>query len=301
MMHSYSSIYNLGHRALASLLDNEVLVEEKVDGSQFSFHKTLDREIKFRSRGREIFPPIEDKLFKGAVEYILSIGYKLRIGYIYRGEVLSKPKHNTIAYERVPRHNIVIFDIDLGDQHYISHEQKVKLAEELDLEVVPRMFEGKVTNIEQLKGFMSYTSFLGTATVEGIVIKNYSQFGPNKKTLMGKWVSEAFKEKHNSEWKKSNLTQTTVVESLIEEYRHEGRWQKAVQHLSEAGTLLNEPKDIGSLMKEIGKDILKEEEENIKEALWKWAWPKIQRGATRGMPEWYKNKLAERQFEKESV
>jgi len=33
---SYPSIYNLGHRYLGDLLDGPVVVEEKVDGSQFS-------------------------------------------------------------------------------------------------------------------------------------------------------------------------------------------------------------------------------------------------------------------------
>ena len=35
--HSYPSIFALGHRALAELFLDPVVVEEKVDGSQFSF------------------------------------------------------------------------------------------------------------------------------------------------------------------------------------------------------------------------------------------------------------------------
>lgn len=35
--HSYPSTFALGHRAIADLLLDPVLVEEKVDGSQFSF------------------------------------------------------------------------------------------------------------------------------------------------------------------------------------------------------------------------------------------------------------------------
>lgn len=35
--HSYPSIYNLGHRYIADLLTVPVIVEEKIDGSQFSF------------------------------------------------------------------------------------------------------------------------------------------------------------------------------------------------------------------------------------------------------------------------
>jgi len=33
----YCQIYNLGHRAIADLLRGPVIIEEKIDGSQFSF------------------------------------------------------------------------------------------------------------------------------------------------------------------------------------------------------------------------------------------------------------------------
>jgi hypothetical protein len=52
--HSYPSIYNLGHRALQDLLTVSVNVEEKVDGSQFSFGITEEGEIKLRSKGAVI-------------------------------------------------------------------------------------------------------------------------------------------------------------------------------------------------------------------------------------------------------
>ncbi len=35
--HSYPKIYGLGHKAITELLSDNVMVEEKIDGSQFSF------------------------------------------------------------------------------------------------------------------------------------------------------------------------------------------------------------------------------------------------------------------------
>ena len=60
-MEVYPKIYNLGNVALKNLLDGEVIVEEKVDGSQFSFQRLtrIDSrafQLKFRSRGREMRP-----------------------------------------------------------------------------------------------------------------------------------------------------------------------------------------------------------------------------------------------------
>lgn len=299
MISSYSSIFNLGHKALDVLFDGEVLIEEKVDGSQFSFRKIRDtEEIEFRSRGREIFLPCTYKLFSNAIDYVLSVKDKLLSGYTYRGEVLAKPKHNTICYERVPKNNIVIFDIDFGDQRYLSHREKFMLAADIGLETVPLLFQGIIDDIESLRAFFERDSFLGGAKIEGIAIKNYNHFGPDKKTLMGKWVSEDFKEKHISNWKKTNPSNQDMIAKLIGTYRNENRWAKAVQHLKEDGELVHEPKDIGNLMKEVCLDVHKECEEEIKELLWKFAWPKISRGIVGGLPEWYKNKLAESQFKK---
>ena len=74
-------------------------------------------------------------------------------------------------------------------------------------------------------------------------------------------------------------------------------WQKAVQHLQEAGELEGSPRDIGKLILEVPTDVEKEEVEEIKAILWAWAWPKVRRGLTRGLPEWYKEELLKRQFE----
>jgi len=49
-------------------------------------------------------------------------------------------------------------------------------------------------------------------------------------------------------------------------------------------------------MREVNADVLAECEAEIKEALWKHAWPQISRGITKGLLEWYKNLLMESQF-----
>lgn len=297
MIGHYSPIYNLGHKELEHLFDGEVLVEEKVDGSQFSWRKKEDGEVEFRSKGREIHLPCTDKLFKDAIDYVLSIkDHYLVIGCTYRGEVLCKPKHNAIVYNRVPNHNIVLFDIDVGDQYYTAPISKKLAAGGLELEVVPQLYSGKIDNIEQLRELLNKESFLGGSKVEGIVIKNYNQYGRDNKVLMGKWVSEAFKEKHRKDWKNSNPSIGDFVQQMKETYRHENRWKKAIQHLKEAGKLQNDPKDIGPLMGEIVNDVKKECEDEIKEKMWKYYWPKIARGLTAGFPQFYKDQLAKSQF-----
>jgi hypothetical protein len=294
---SYSEVYALGHRILQHLFEGKVLVEEKVDGSQFSFG-IINDELTARSKSKE--QSLEagvDDMFKPAWEVIKSLD--LHKGWIYRGEYLAKPKHNTLCYSRIPNNHIIIYDIDVCDQFYLSPKEKKEEAERLGLECVPCIDICENPTLDNFNNWLEKESCLGGTKIEGVVIKNYTQYGQDKKVLMGKYVSEAFKEKHQREWKVGNPSNNDVIELLSQELKTEARWEKAVQHLRDSGQLLEEPKDIGLLMQEVPNDILKEEEEYIKDRLIKWAWPHIKRKVTGGLPEWYKNKLAEKQFIKE--
>lgn len=186
---------------------------------------------------------------------------------------------------------MILFDIEGEGQNFHTPEEKLAHARDLGLEVVPTLYKGKIERFEEFTKLLEMESYLGKCKIEGVVVKNYNLFTVEKKIMIGKFVSEAFKEKHNKEWKNSNPGMNDIILNLINIYRHENRWKKAVQHLQEAGQLLGDPKDIGLLMKEISTDILKEEQDNIKEALFKWAWKRVIAGATKGFPEWYKENL----------
>jgi hypothetical protein len=113
--------------------------------------------------------------------------------------------------------------------------------------------------------------------------------------MMGKHVSEAFREVHSS--KKYKTTGKDRIQMLVEQYRTEARWLKAVQHLRDAGKLNDSPTDIGSLIKEVTQDTLTECRDEIADALFKWGWKQIARGITAGLPERYKEQLLQKQFE----
>ena len=93
-----------------------------------------------------------------------------------------------------------------------------------------------------------------------------------------------------------NPTGKDIIQELIASYRTPARWAKAVQHLRENGTLETSPRDIPALMKEVNLDVLKECEEEIRDALFKYAWPKVSRGLTSGLPQWWKDELAKSAF-----
>lgn len=301
--HAYPKAYNLGHRALKDLFVGPVLVEEKVDGSQFSFGTYINGGgvtiLRCRSKGTQLNLVAPEKMFTRAIETVQKLQPNLKIGWTYRAEYLAKPKHNTYVYDRIPKDHLIIFDVNRGEEDYLSYEEKQKEAGRLGLETVPAIYQGTVDDITMFRELLETTSILGGQKVEGLVIKNYAQFGPDGKVVMGKFVSEEFREAHTKDWKESNPGGKDIIVRLREVYRTTACWQKSVQHLQEEGKLEQSPRDIGLLIKAVQTDIEEECSDEIKDALFKWAWGDIRRGVVRGLPEWYKEELLKAQFESE--
>jgi hypothetical protein len=295
---SYGKIYALGHRAIRDLLKGPVVVQEKVDGSQGSF-SVINGELHIRSRGSSVPVDTPDKLFNAfsLTAARLADEGKLEEGWIYRGEVISTNRHNVLTYEWVPEGNFVLFDVDRGLQNYVSPEELKEIGEYLGLEVVPTLYEGELGSKGELDELLQRESFLGGEILEGVVIKNYSRFTIDGKVMMGKVVREAFKERHQK--KSYREPKASVIERIVEEYRTEARWHKAVQHLRDEGVLAHEPKDIGPLMKEISVDFEEECADEVAETLWNHFRKEILRGVQMGFPEWYKEQLTASQFDDE--
>lgn len=303
MIHSYPSIFAIGHRALAQLLEDPVVVQEKVDGSQISFglfysQERSQFELHVRSKGAELNLAAPEKMFLKAIESIHNLDMYLTPGWTYRGEYLAKPHHNALAYDRVPRKHIVIYDImEQGQESYLDPDQVRDRADTLGLETVPLLHHGFVSSAEQFRAMLDRESMLGGQKIEGVVVKNYKKFGPDKKVLMGKFVSEQFKEVHAKVWGETNPNQGDILERLGAKYRNSARWDKAVIHLREQGKIEDSMRDLAHLVPAVWPDIEKECKDDIKDELYAWAVDQIRRKSTAGIAEWYKEKLLQRQFE----
>ncbi len=296
-INSYPKIYNIGHRAIIDIFKEDVYITEKIDGSQFSFG-IVDGVLVARSKGCQLVLDAPEKMFIQAVETVIELSPLLTEGWTYRCEYLKGPKHNTLSYDRIPNKHLIVYDIDAGDQNYLTHEAMSIEANKLGLEVVPLLFHGHIDSAEEMLLLLKRKSILGDVDIEGVVAKNYMRYSEHDgKTLMAKYVSEAFKEIHTKNWKNTNPSGKDFIGMLGDKYRSEARWEKSVQHLLEQGMLANDPRDIGPLIKYIQLDVLEECEDEIKEAVFKFAWKSICRKITAGMPEWYKKKLLEGQFE----
>lgn len=285
----------MGHKYLENLWDGPVYVSEKVDGSQFSLSTGEDGVLQMRSRKQELFPTTTGGLFALAIQTVVSLADVLHKGYIYRAEAITKPCHNTLVYNRIPKGGLILFDVDKGTEDYMLPAELEAEADRVGLECVPqiRSFTEK-PSMDDLKALVNQESILGGVMREGVVIKAYGRFGIDKKTIMGKLVREEFKEQHSTAWKNANPGGNDMVQNIITQYTTEARWKKAIQHLREQGKIDGAPQDIPLVLKEIQDDVLQDVGEQIKERLFAHFWKKeISRGITKGAPEFYKNLLVE--------
>jgi len=292
MLTAYPKIFTIGTDYIRDIFNGEVEITEKIDGSQFGFGN-IDGEIFIRSKSKQLFPEAPEKMFSIGIEYISKIKHYIPKGYGFYCEYLQKPKHNLLSYGRVPQNNLILFGVvDIKRQKFQDNIEE--FAKILGIEHVPILYKGIISSPESLLELLKTESILGNCTIEGVVVKNYNipfLLGGQPIPLMsGKFVSEAFKEKHKIDWKENKTTKGSW-EKLLESYRTEARWMKSIQHLRDSGELENQPRDIGKLIKEITRDLEEEEIDSIKNDLYTLFIKDIKRKSTAGFPEFYKEYL----------
>lgn len=300
-MESYQKISQSYKPEIQDIWNGHIIVEEKIDGSQFRINITTDGILSCGSHKVDDLSLV-DNSFKKATDAAQDIfnGFKPSEDTTIFCEYLSKPKQNAIPYARTPEKYLTVFDVKVGSK-YLNRTLKVMYVSGFKgLEITPLLWEGdsKEFTDEIRDGLLKTPSYLGHQPgydkIEGIVVKNYNKYYDVDKYpyLEGHWlctkiVNDSFKEKNKVE----NPNAKGKLENLKESLRSPARWRKGVQHLKESGLLQNELSDLGKLIPEIKKDIEDEEKEFIKEELWKLYGPEILGHSTKGLVEWYKELL----------
>lgn len=294
---SYPKLLHVGDKHIADLFDGVVEITEKVDGSQIGFG-IVNGELVVRSKGKEQELENPDKMFSDGVQYVRSIEDRLPADVFFYGEYLQKPRHSTLAYDRIPKNHIALFGARYEDGTLGSYTDLRRWALILDVETVPLIYQGPSTPEHMLK-LVDGVSFLGGQQREGVVVKRFVDwelYGIVQHIMGGKYVTDSFKEVHRKDWAKLN-TSKGGMEIIKGSIRTQARWNKAIQHLREAGNFTGTVKDIGNIVKEVQRDIVEEEKENLKDQLWKIYGTDITKYATTGLVDWYKEKIALGEFQ----
>ena len=294
--HKYSKIYNLTHREVKGYLQDECIVEEKIDGSQFSFG-IFDGTLRIFSRNREISRGDVPKMFRNSVQGVCDAHdeFGLREGWTYRGEALQSGHHNTLKYDRAPKGHVIIFEIDAGRQDLLEYPDKYEEAQRIGLETVPMLYSGLVTQ-EVLTNLMKMKPYLGGDTIEGVVIKRMRHntlYGVDKKVLLAKYVSNDFKERHIKNWNKDKVAKKEIPTVIAQQFATEARFEKALQYLKETDQyeVENPLRNIPLIINRVWQDIEEEEEQTMKDQLYNQFKRDIRKRVSSPIPIWFKGKL----------
>jgi len=311
---------NLGNSGTERALVGEVIIQEKVDGSQFRFGINEDGEFVMGSKSVNWEYEQWDKMFRPGCEYLLSIEDKIKEMFkpdtYFYAEYLLSVKHNVLKYGRIPQNHFILFDVLENGAWTTDRARLETVALALDIDVVPELFRGEIemqrvgagpkfdrtrswTGIDFLKGLVGQNmSILEEVQIEGVVIKNYNewiQLGGQVYPVFTKYVRDAYREQHAKDWKVK--APKASLQDYFQGFNNENRWLKAIQHVKENGDLTNSVKDIGPLLKEIQKDIKEEEAENIKQVLYNHFIKDLLRTSIKGFPDWYKDYLVKENVE----
>ncbi len=294
MISTFPKIWHVGSLEVRdNLFTGGVEVTEKIDGSQIGFGLMSDGKLCIRSKGTIIYHDTylraPDSLFKGAVEYIISIKDKLHEQTSYYGEVVSTNKHNTLKYNAVPRNYIVLYGIQSKGFWCDDHDILTREVDKLGFDSVPLLYHGVISDLKQLDEFLNTESYYGGTKIEGMVIKNYNQVAVSAYSTMcfGKYVSEAFKEANHAGW----AAKPSKIENFYASFTNKARWEKTLQHLRDDGKLTDTPKDIGLIIETTLSDFETEEAANLKEQLYTLYVRQVKQFVVKGLPEYYKAHL----------
>jgi len=294
---SFPKVRRIDKPVVKHILNDEVVVTEKLDGSQFRILLTRD--------GFDVGSKNVDGIDN--VDSMFSLGVK-RAEEVWRRfvdsglpdeygnmviytEYLSKEKHNTLSYSKIPVNNLYLFGMYL-----LNHENEAGIddmnyiAKKLDIDAPNVIFTGKLT-LDELQELIKQESYFGGTLMEGAVIINYNQYAlapydELRWRLRAKMVREDFKELNHKEWKEKKKD---ISKKFLDGFVTYPRLIKVLHKLEEEGKLVNEMVDLPLIFEEYWRDLLEEESDTLAELLVK----EYKRKAEKKIMGIYKNILQE--------
>lgn len=257
----YSKIYILGHMDNQDIFNNpedEIIMQEKVDGANFRFMVNPNGGLIFGSRNNEVTEAGGN--WKACINHIQK-------AYEEKSEEFDKLKHYVFFGECMTRHSIdydwpncpkfLGFDIyDTEQCMWLPHEMAKGLFEALGLEYI------HVIDVKRAKDIQSPTdsdipqSKYGTVQAEGIVYKNYRM---QKKA---KYVTAKFKEVNKAAFGGGKKFADLDDERIVAAYCTNARIDKCIFKLVDEGEELD-VKMMSKLPRAVYKDIMEEHWQEI--------------------------------------
>lgn len=256
---------------------DEIVIQEKFDGSNASFRYDVETGKLVAFSGRQTLNPLDNTL-SGFYNYIQSLNadeFKDYPDYVVFGEWSGA--RNAIIYYPECTKKWYVFDIyDVNEQVYLQQSEVKKFAEEHGLDYINTYYVGPFISWDHVMSFMG-TSAYGDIQ-EGIIVKNQTKLNnPNTRLpFVVKIVGEKFHEiKKTNHAKKvvdpKKLQERAAAQELTESIVTRRRVEKELYKMRDDGIIPADwcEKDMKTVARElpsrIYQDCIKEEPETVTE------------------------------------
>ncbi len=274
-MKKYPKIRELGdeeNKDIFTSPDDEIIIQEKVDGGNIRFHIKDDGTIIFGSRNQQMTSDEGEDTnvsnnFNNCVRYVREILNKNmdkidlnRISnYIFFGECMVK---HTINYNWQEIPPFLGFDVyDLEKEKFRGYREIKELYNMLGLETVPLVDIKKAKDIEQPSDEkVPNSKYISPSEedqkAEGIIYKNYD------KGIFAKYVRQKFREKNRYTFGSSKKHAKDDNEFFLFQYCTNSRIDKCIFKILDEGNKLG-MEIMGDLVNRVYKDIWEENWQEI--------------------------------------
>ena len=170
-MYEWPKIQNLGEGPTKSLFGKDVVVEEKIDGSNISVMLDDDGIKACTRRGSVDLNKLPSSCRIG-IAHLINIQHLLVHDFTYFFECRDEPDSHHTSYKCTPKNGLVLLDlINHNNREWVSSEKKRRAAKIFECD------ESYITTLKtpwslhELAKFMEHDSMLGN-NMEGVVVKN---------------------------------------------------------------------------------------------------------------------------------
>ena len=279
MFKKYDKIHRLGKEEVQDIfLCKNLIVQEKIDGGNFRFYITKNRQIIFGSRGQQLTSNEGEytnvaKNFKPVVEYVRNRIYEVfeeldfdkLSKYIFFGEACIK---HTLSYDWDNMPLFLGFDVyDTEQEKYINIGEANVLFDKLNLPVIPftsldiETFKKKYIDDKFIPICQYAPKTNSEQLAEGVVIKNYD------KQIFTKIVREEFKEENKKVFGANKKQIETDEEEFVYKYLTNYRIEKVILKELDKGKELD-MNIMGDVIRNTYQDIIEEEWRDILNSNW---------------------------------
>lgn len=193
----------LSRTEVDSLLDSEVIVEEKVDGANLGLSAETSGVLRLQNRGSVLIPPYSGqfaRLPSWLAKHSDALSTALTPSLIAFGEWCAA-KHS-ILYDRLPDWWLLFDLYDVSQQRFLPTAAREEFSKKNGLAKVAEVFRGRVTTGDLTTLLLDSLSHYRSGPIEGLIIRREDAAGV---ITRAKLVRPDFTQSIQHHWKKRHL------------------------------------------------------------------------------------------------